>query len=111
MPEPTMKPKHSVSDEFEDHAKPGSEKGPASITQTNGPVAAEERPRSPEEIAMNRRINRKMDVALLPLLSLIYLFNGLDRSNVGNAETQGMWRSLSAEKRFTPPQLMISIVN
>jgi hypothetical protein len=30
-----------------------------------------------------------MDIALLPFLSLLYLFNGLDRSNIGNAETQG----------------------
>jgi hypothetical protein len=44
---------------------------------------------TPEEIAMNRKINLKMDVAMLPLLSILYLFNGLDRGNVGNAETQG----------------------
>lgn len=37
----------------------------------------------------SRRVNRKIDIALLPLLSTLYLFNGLDRSNVGNAETQG----------------------
>lgn len=37
----------------------------------------------------SRRVNRKIDVALLPFLSALYLFNGLDRSNVGNAETQG----------------------
>lgn len=37
-----------------------------------------------------RRVNRTIDVALLPFLSTLYLFNGLDRSNVGNAETQGM---------------------
>lgn len=37
----------------------------------------------------SRRVNRKMDIALLPFLSTLYLFNGLDRSNVGNAETQG----------------------
>ena len=37
----------------------------------------------------SRRVNRKIDLALLPLLSALYLFNGLDRSNVGNAETQG----------------------
>jgi hypothetical protein len=36
-----------------------------------------------------RRVNRKIDLALLPFLSALYLFNGLDRSNVGNAETQG----------------------
>ena len=45
---------------------------------------------SPEERAMNRRINLKMDVAMLPLLSLCYLFSGLDRGNIGNAETQGI---------------------
>ena len=37
----------------------------------------------------SRRVNRKIDLALLPFLSALYLFNGLDRSNVGNAETQG----------------------
>ncbi len=44
---------------------------------------------TPEEQAMNRRVSLKMDLALLPLLSLLYLFNGLDKSNVGNAQTQG----------------------
>jgi hypothetical protein len=43
----------------------------------------------PDEQASSRRLNRKMDIALLPFLSLLYLFNGLDRSNIGNAETQG----------------------
>jgi len=38
---------------------------------------------------VNARVNRRIDVALLPLLSLLYLFNGLDRSNIGNAQTQG----------------------
>ncbi|KAK2025017.1 major facilitator superfamily transporter [Colletotrichum zoysiae] len=48
------------------------------------------------EAAMNRRINRKMDIALLPLLSLLYLFNGLDRGNVGNAQTQGFTDDIGA---------------
>ncbi len=43
-----------------------------------------------EHKASNRRLNRRLDIFLLPLLSLLYLFNGLDRSNIGNAETQGM---------------------
>jgi hypothetical protein len=50
-------------------------------------AAVEEAGREDEHLS--RRINRKLDVALLPLLSLLYLFNGLDRSNVGNAQTQG----------------------
>lgn len=45
---------------------------------------------SPEEAEISRRVNRKMDFAMLPLLSLVYLFNGLDKGNIGNAETQGM---------------------
>ncbi|KAH7130010.1 major facilitator superfamily domain-containing protein [Dactylonectria estremocensis] len=45
----------------------------------------------------NRALNRKLDVALLPLLSLLYLFNGLDRGNVGNAETQGFTGDIGAE--------------
>ena len=44
---------------------------------------------SPEEVALSKRINRKMDFIMLPVLSLLYLFNGLDKGNVGNAETQG----------------------
>lgn len=43
-----------------------------------------------EEKALSRAINRKLDITLLPFLSLLYLFNGLDRGNVGNAETQGI---------------------
>lgn len=49
-----------------------------------------------ETKARNRRLNRKLDVALLPFLSLLYLFNGLDRGNVGNAETQGFTRDIGA---------------
>lgn len=46
-------------------------------------------PVTAEEKALNRKINRKLDFCLLPFLSLLYLFNGLDRGNVGNAQTQG----------------------
>jgi hypothetical protein len=47
---------------------------------------------TPEEVVLNKRVNRKMDLAMLPMLSLLYLFNGLDKGNVGNAETQGTSR-------------------
>ena len=46
-------------------------------------------PVTAEEKAMSRALNRKLDIFLLPFLSLLYLFNGLDRGNVGNAETEG----------------------
>jgi hypothetical protein len=60
----------------------------AEITE-QGPISAGDQMQSAEDVAMGRRINRKLDMALLPFLSLLYLFNGLDRSNIGNAETQG----------------------
>lgn len=44
---------------------------------------------SQDESKSCKALNRKMDIALLPFLSLLYLANGLDRSNIGNAETQG----------------------
>jgi hypothetical protein len=46
-------------------------------------------PVSTEERALSRSLNIKLDIFLLPFLSLLYLFNGLDRGNVGNAQTQG----------------------
>jgi hypothetical protein len=46
-------------------------------------------PVTTEEKALSRALNLKLDLYLLPFLSLLYLFNGLDRGNVGNAQTQG----------------------
>jgi hypothetical protein len=54
---------------------------------------------TPEEVVLNKRVNRKMDLAMLPMLSLLYLFNGLDKGNVGNAETQGK----SEQKSISSP--------
>ncbi|KAF1985318.1 MFS general substrate transporter [Aulographum hederae CBS 113979] len=36
---------------------------------------------------LTRRTVRKLDFVLLPFLALLFLFNSLDRSNIGNAET------------------------
>ncbi|KAH8723827.1 major facilitator superfamily transporter [Phaeosphaeriaceae sp. PMI808] len=60
---------------------------------------------SPADVAISQHINKKMDVALLPFLSLLYLFNGLDRSNIGNAETQGFSRDIGA----TPDDLNLAV--
>lgn len=38
-------------------------------------------PVTPEEKVMNRRVNRKVDIFILPFLSLMYLFSGLDRGS------------------------------
>ena len=44
-------------------------------------------PYSPEE---DRRVVRKFDLHILPLIWLCYFFNSLDRSNVSNAKSDGM---------------------
>lgn len=49
------------------------------------------------EKALSRSLNLKLDCFLLPFLSLLYLFNGLDRGNVGNAETQGFTHDIGAK--------------
>ncbi|KAK9324471.1 major facilitator superfamily domain-containing protein [Lipomyces orientalis] len=40
--------------------------------------------------ALERSICRKLDWRLLPALSIMYLFNSLDKSNLGNAKTDGI---------------------
>jgi hypothetical protein len=37
-----------------------------------------------------RVLVRKFDFRILPVLAVMYLFNSLDKSNLGNAETAGL---------------------
>ncbi|GME53119.1 allantoate permease [Neofusicoccum parvum] len=46
---------------------------------------------------IHRSIVRKLDTRLLPLLSTMYLFNAIDRSNLGNAKTDGLEEDLGME--------------
>jgi hypothetical protein len=85
--EPETREPHSLESQVE----PGDLK--ASIE--NEPISTKENVpagfmgRTPEEKARNRALNLKLDIYLLPVLALLYLWNGLDRGNVGNAQTQG----------------------
>ncbi|PON22055.1 hypothetical protein TGAM01_v209125 [Trichoderma gamsii] len=49
----------------------------------------------------------KFDIRILPVLALMYLFNALDKGNLGNAQTKG----LSTDLHFKPNQynLVVSI--
>ncbi|KIX02540.1 uncharacterized protein Z518_08481 [Rhinocladiella mackenziei CBS 650.93] len=47
-------------------------------------------PDNPEERRRSRALNRKLDIFVLPFCVLVYLLNGLDRSNLGNAQTDGL---------------------
>ena len=41
-----------------------------------------------------RRLLRKLDIAILPLVSTMYLLSFLDRSNIGNARLAGLEQDL-----------------
>lgn len=51
-------------------------------------------PITAEEKRQHRALNRKFDIFVLPFCVLIYLLNGLDRSNLGNAQTNGFTKDL-----------------
>lgn len=40
-----------------------------------------------EQTRIQRKMRRKLDFTLLPVLTIIYLFNALDKGNLGNAKT------------------------
>ncbi|KAH6661984.1 MFS nicotinic acid transporter [Halenospora varia] len=41
-----------------------------------------------------KKVLRKMDIRLIPMLAILYLLSFLDRSNIGNAKIQGMQTDL-----------------
>jgi MFS family permease len=44
--------------------------------------------------AAERRLVWKFDLRILPILAIMYLFNSLDKSNLGNAKTAGLEKTL-----------------
>ena len=40
------------------------------------------------------KVLRRIDLRVMPILSLLYLFSFLDRSNIGNAKIQGLVEDL-----------------
>lgn len=44
--------------------------------------------------AAERRLVWKFDLRILPTLAIMYLFNSLDKSNLGNAKTAGLEKTL-----------------
>lgn len=51
----------------------------------NASIDSEEALGTEEDSKYNRRVNRKLDIYLLPIICFIYLLGYLDRANVGNA--------------------------
>ncbi|KAL8695509.1 MAG: hypothetical protein Q9218_000087 [Villophora microphyllina] len=44
--------------------------------------------------AAERALTREVDIGILPILAVMYLFNSLDKSNLGNAKTAGLEKTL-----------------
>lgn len=42
-----------------------------------------------------KKILRKMDLRLIPMLALLYLLSFLDRGNIGNAKIEGLTEDLN----------------
>lgn len=47
-----------------------------------------------------RKILRKMDLRLLPILTILYLMSFLDRGNIGNAKIEGLTETLKMSGEF-----------
>lgn len=43
---------------------------------------------------LEKKLLRKFDIHILPLLAIMYLFNSIDKSNLGNAKTDGLTKDL-----------------
>ncbi|RYP78911.1 hypothetical protein DL771_000296 [Monosporascus sp. 5C6A] len=56
-------------------------------------VIADETPYVVDKAA-ERALTRKFDLRLLPVLAVMYLFNALDKGNLGNAQTAGLDKDL-----------------
>jgi MFS family permease len=49
----------------------------------------------PVDHAAERKLVWKFDTRILPVLAVMYLFNSLDKSNLGNAKTDGLEKTLN----------------
>ncbi|KAF2744878.1 MFS general substrate transporter [Sporormia fimetaria CBS 119925] len=52
-----------------------------------------------DDASLHKRTHRKLDIYLLPFLALLFLFNSLDKSNIGNAETAHFTRDVGLRKQ------------
>ena len=78
-------------------------KGPIAPAMIS-PVAETNKPLSPLKVdesgqTIERRIVRKFDFSIMPLVFCLYLVAFLDRSNIGNAKTAGMSADLEIDDR------------
>ncbi|KAL1634859.1 hypothetical protein SLS58_010488 [Diplodia intermedia] len=73
-------------------------KAPEVVTASSGastPRDSERLPCEPFDPKIERRILRKLDFQVVPLLCILFLISFIDRSNVANAKIQGMEEDLN----------------
>ncbi|KAJ5156919.1 uncharacterized protein N7482_008019 [Penicillium canariense] len=105
-----MNPDHTYQSSLDDTAKSaalGSVDEPNKLQgYASAPGVVDEVTRVVDHKA-ERRLCRRFDMRLLPILAVMYLFNALDKGNLGNAKTDGMTEDL----HFKPNQynLLLSI--
>lgn len=55
-----------------------------------------------ERQAIDKKLMRKVDIALVPWLAILYLLSFLDRANIGNARLAGMEADLGMSGKLRP---------
>ncbi|KAM7215465.1 MFS general substrate transporter [Rhypophila decipiens] len=58
---------------------------------------------------LERSVVWKFDLRLLPVLAVMYLFNSLDKSNLGNAKTAGLEKSLGLDVEKNQYSTILSV--
>ncbi|KAK6380831.1 hypothetical protein LTS17_005032 [Exophiala oligosperma] len=61
---------------------------------SSGQVHVGERPSEEEWAPSDRKLNLKLDLLILPLVTIVYLLAFLDRANIGNARVAGLQEDL-----------------
>lgn len=58
---------------------------------------------------LERKITRKLDIRILPLICIMYLFNALNKGNISNAKTNGIELDLGMDPEGDQWNLMLSL--
>lgn len=83
QPTPGSEDDKAFSEDFIEKKSSSNDHGPT--PDTARPVGYE--PANEEERALDKRINRKLDWIVLPIMSVNYALAGLDKNSLGNALT------------------------
>lgn len=66
----------------------------SSITTDYEPALVEVPALEEPDVETSKRLVRKLDLIVLPLLAIIYFTHSLDRANLGNAKTDGFEKDI-----------------